>query len=61
MHGTDSILGPYITLQDGRQVIDGVGGAAVSCIGNGHPVIVKAVQEQVEKMACKLDDSKHDP
>ncbi|KAF8746923.1 Domain Homologous E6-AP Carboxyl Terminus with, partial [Rhizoctonia solani] len=43
--------GPYITLKDGRQVIDGVGGAAVSCIGNGHPAVVKAVQEQVEKMA----------
>ncbi|KAL5640275.1 hypothetical protein ACGC1H_007521 [Rhizoctonia solani] len=43
--------GPYITLQDGRQIIDGVGGAAVSCIGNGHPAVVKAVQEQVAKMA----------
>ncbi|CAE6403477.1 unnamed protein product [Rhizoctonia solani] len=46
-----SAQGPHITLQDGRQIIDGVGGAAVSCIGNGHPAVVKAVQEQVEKMA----------
>ncbi|QRV94815.1 aminotransferase class-III protein [Ceratobasidium sp. AG-Ba] len=43
--------GVYITLQDGTRIIDGVGGAAVSCVGNGHPVVVKAVQEQVEKMA----------
>jgi hypothetical protein len=48
-----AVLGPYITLQDGKQIIDGVGGAAVSCIGNGHPAVVKAVQQQVEKMACK--------
>ncbi|KAG8684277.1 hypothetical protein FRC09_015494, partial [Ceratobasidium sp. 395] len=25
--------------------------AAVSCVGNGHPTVVKAVQEQVEKVA----------
>lgn len=48
-----AVLGPYITLENGREIIDGVGGAAVSCIGNGHPVVVKAVQEQVEKMACE--------
>ncbi|CAE6532490.1 unnamed protein product [Rhizoctonia solani] len=46
-----SAQGPYITLQNGRQIIDGVGGAAVSCIGNGHPAVVKAVQEQVAKLA----------
>ncbi|KAG8742527.1 hypothetical protein FRC10_001294 [Ceratobasidium sp. 414] len=43
--------GVYITLKNGTRIIDGVGGAAVSCVGNGHPVVVKAVQEQVEKMA----------
>ncbi|KAF8602384.1 PLP-dependent transferase [Ceratobasidium sp. AG-I] len=46
-----SARGPYITLENGIEIIDGVGGAAVSCVGNGHPVVVKAVQEQVEKMA----------
>ena len=47
-----SAQGSHITLDDGRDLIDGVGGAAVSCIGMGHPDVVQAVQEQVEKMAC---------
>ena len=45
--------GIYITLEDGRQVIDAVGGAAVACIGNGHPVVCEAIKEQVDKLACK--------
>jgi adenosylmethionine-8-amino-7-oxononanoate aminotransferase len=44
--------GIYITLEDGREVIDAVGGAAVACIGNGHPVVREAVKEQVDKLAC---------
>ncbi|KDQ61364.1 hypothetical protein JAAARDRAFT_45053 [Jaapia argillacea MUCL 33604] len=46
-----SAEGMYITLDDGRTVIDGVGGAAVSCIGNGHPEVKKALKEQVDKMS----------
>lgn len=45
--------GIYITLEDGREVIDAVGGAAVTCIGNGHPVVQEAVKEQVDKLACE--------
>jgi adenosylmethionine-8-amino-7-oxononanoate aminotransferase len=45
--------GIYITLEDGREVIDAVGGIAVACIGNGHPAVVKAVKEQVDKLACE--------
>jgi E3 ubiquitin-protein ligase TRIP12 len=45
--------GIYITLEDGREVIDAVGGAAVVCIGNGHPVVQEALKEQVDKLACK--------
>jgi len=45
--------GIYITLEDGREVIDAVGGAAVVCIGNGHPVVQEAVKEQVDKLACE--------
>lgn len=43
--------GIYITLEDGREVIDAVGGAAVACIGNGHPVVREAIKEQVDKLA----------
>lgn len=45
--------GIYITLEDGREVIDAVGGAAVACIGNGHPVVCEAIKEQVDKLACE--------
>jgi E3 ubiquitin-protein ligase TRIP12 len=44
--------GIYITLEDGREVIDAVGGIAVACIGNGHPVVREAVKEQIDKLAC---------
>jgi adenosylmethionine-8-amino-7-oxononanoate aminotransferase len=46
--------GIYITLEDGQEVIDAVGGAmAVTCIGNGHPVVREAVKEQIGKLACE--------
>ena len=45
--------GIYITLEDGRDVIDAVGGIAVACIGNGHPVVREAVKEQIDKLACE--------
>jgi hypothetical protein len=45
--------GIYITLEGGREVIDAVGGAAVTCIGNGHPVVREAIKEQVDKLACE--------
>lgn len=44
--------GIYITLQDGRTVLDAVGGAAVSCIGMGHPEVNKAIKDQVDKVSC---------
>ncbi|KAI0287811.1 pyridoxal phosphate-dependent transferase [Russula brevipes] len=43
--------GIYVTLKDGREIIDAVGGAAVACIGNGHPVVRRAIKEQVDKLA----------
>ncbi|KAI0060673.1 PLP-dependent transferase [Artomyces pyxidatus] len=46
-----SAQGVYVTLEDGRTIIDGVGGAAVACIGNGHPVVLKALKEQVDKVS----------
>jgi acetylornithine/succinyldiaminopimelate/putrescine aminotransferase len=48
-----SANGIYFELEDGRKVIDGVGGAAVNCIGNGNQDVVKAMSEQVAKMACE--------
>lgn len=44
--------GIYITLEDGRKVIDAVGGASVACIGHGHPDPLKAIKEQVDKVSC---------
>jgi 4-aminobutyrate aminotransferase-like enzyme len=41
-----------ILLQDGRKLLDAVGGAAVTAVGMGHPKVIKAVQDQVQKVAC---------
>lgn len=46
--------GSYITLEDGRTVYDAVGGAAVSCLGNSHPKVIKALKEQIDKVPCKF-------
>ena len=46
--------GPYYYLEDGRKVIDGVGGAAVTSIGNGHPKVIQAIKDQADKMSCML-------
>ncbi|CAL1713972.1 unnamed protein product [Somion occarium] len=46
-----SAEGVYIDLEDGRRIIDAVGGAAVACIGNGHPVVKKAIKDQVDTVA----------
>ncbi|KAG5647508.1 hypothetical protein DXG03_009445 [Asterophora parasitica] len=43
--------GIYIDLEDGRRVIDAVGGAAVACIGNGHPKVQQAIKDQVDKVS----------
>lgn len=45
--------GIYITLEDGREVVDAAGGAAVTCLGNSHPVVQEALKEQVDKLACE--------
>ena len=46
--------GIYFDLEDGRHIIDAVGGAAVACIGSGHPEVVAAIREQAGKVSCKL-------
>ncbi|KAF9269422.1 PLP-dependent transferase [Marasmius fiardii PR-910] len=45
-----SAQGIYIELEDGRQVIDAVGGAAVACIGMNHPAVQQAIKDQVDKL-----------
>ncbi|MBL8341054.1 MAG: aspartate aminotransferase family protein [Rubrivivax sp.] len=42
--------GPYLIDADGKRYLDGSGGAAVSCLGHGHPAIVAAVREQVGRL-----------
>ncbi|KAI9573982.1 hypothetical protein HD554DRAFT_2202087 [Boletus coccyginus] len=42
--------GIYVDLEDGRRVIDGVGGAAVSCIGTSHPKVIAAIKEQLDTL-----------
>jgi 4-aminobutyrate aminotransferase-like enzyme len=47
-----SAQGIYITLEDGTHLIDAVGGAAVTCIGNSHPKVMQAIKDQVDKVSC---------
>ena len=34
--------GPYLIDRDGKRYLDGSGGAAVSCLGHGHPAVLAA-------------------
>lgn len=43
--------GVYLYDTDGRQYLDGSGGAAVSCLGHWHPYVVAAIKRQVEELA----------
>jgi adenosylmethionine-8-amino-7-oxononanoate aminotransferase len=45
-----AVRGEGIRLYDahGRAVIDGSGGAAVACLGHGHPRVLAAMREQLE-------------
>ncbi|KAF7297822.1 RING-type domain-containing protein [Mycena kentingensis (nom. inval.)] len=43
--------GLYIQLNDGRKLLDAMGGAAVACLGMGHPAVNKALHEQVDKVS----------
>lgn len=43
--------GMYITDSAGKQYLDMSGGAAVSCVGHGHPRVLAAIQEQLSSMA----------
>ncbi len=43
--------GVYLYDAEGRQYLDGSGGAAISCLGHGHPGVIDAVTRQLENMA----------
>src|SRR5690606_31428389 len=37
--------------QDGKRYIDASGGAAVSCLGHGHPAVIEAIKQQLDTIA----------
>ncbi|KAG7147244.1 putative aminotransferase like protein [Verticillium longisporum] len=41
-----SCEGHYCILTDGRKIFDSSGGAAVACLGHGHPRVLKAMRQQ---------------
>jgi adenosylmethionine-8-amino-7-oxononanoate aminotransferase len=43
--------GMEIIDREGRRYIDACGGAAVSCLGHGHPRIIEAIKKQVDALA----------
>ena len=43
--------GVYLYDSDGRGYIDASGGAAVSCLGHGHPDVLAAMRAQLDKLA----------
>ncbi len=43
--------GMEIVDSDGKHYLDASGGAAVSCLGHGHPKVVQAIKDQAEKLA----------
>ena len=48
-----AVSGHGITLTDaaGKTYIDASGGAAVSCLGHGHPDVIAAMHAQIDKLA----------
>jgi adenosylmethionine-8-amino-7-oxononanoate aminotransferase len=43
--------GAYLIDAAGKRYLDASGGAAVSCVGHGHPKVVRALTEQAQKLA----------
>ena len=43
--------GVYLVDTTGKRYLDGSGGAAVSCLGHGHPKVVAAIRDQAGKVA----------
>src|SRR6056297_3136188 len=43
--------GCWLFDEAGRRWFDGSGGAAVSCLGHGHPAVIEAVKDQLDRLA----------
>lgn len=43
--------GIYLIDSNGKRYLDGSGGAAVSCLGHGHPKVTEAVKRQLDQIA----------
>ena len=43
--------GVYLTDAQGKTYLDASGGAAVSCLGHGHPDVLAAMHAQIDKLA----------
>ncbi len=46
-----SAKGVLVTDREGKRYIDASGGAAVSCLGHGHPDVLAAMHEQIDTIA----------
>src|SRR5262245_34658019 len=42
--------GVWLVAADGREILDGSGGAAVSCLGHQHPSVLEAMAQQAAKL-----------
>ncbi|EME39001.1 hypothetical protein DOTSEDRAFT_92257 [Dothistroma septosporum NZE10] len=42
--------GNYLTTSDGTEIFDATGGAAVACIGHGHPEVKSAILNQLDEV-----------
>lgn len=43
--------GPYLIDDGGKRYLDASGGAAVSCLGHGHPDVIAAMHQQIDRLA----------
>jgi adenosylmethionine-8-amino-7-oxononanoate aminotransferase len=43
--------GSYITLEDGRRILDATGGAAVSCLGHSNEEVKQAMIDQINQLS----------
>jgi adenosylmethionine-8-amino-7-oxononanoate aminotransferase len=41
----------FLTDASGREYLDACGGAAVSCLGHGHPAVLAAMHAQIDRLA----------
>lgn len=50
-HIVASASGSYLTLEDGREILDACGGAAVAILGHGNTEVAAAVANQMSKVS----------